>query len=367
VAQVEIEPSSLRSGLSAAMDEHFARSPFALTATSESAKIWCARPDSLKHVKRIIGSIKTRSESSLDLIWANFGAGKSHALYFIENELRRDPPQAATAFVELSEGIRTFRELYALIVASADLGQLLGLADAQISGIDEDFRRIVSVYKHGDDTARTVARRWLLAEKVDLRELKRFANVSGRVDSDGKALDVLTSVVRSLGSKKFVILIDEFQRISAIPERYRAPLLACVRTLFNKNPCGLNLIVAVTSALQQTVMNILPAELRTILGPKPALSLPELSQSEGLEFCHQRLAAYRPVGYSRAPLYPFGDGVVVEALRFIDEQSDVRLTPRNIIHILGYLYEELDSRQFSVLTTKEAKEVLARLNWDVLR
>jgi hypothetical protein len=68
-------------------DKYFKSSPFALTADREAAGNWAGRPKTLLAIKRILAGLQNRPDSTIDVIWAHFGAGKTHTLYYLMNHL----------------------------------------------------------------------------------------------------------------------------------------------------------------------------------------------------------------------------------------------------------------------------------------
>jgi hypothetical protein len=352
-------------------DSHlFAGSPFTLTATPQAAKVWCARPDGLKRVRRIIAGIRADSNSALELIWANFGSGKTHVLYFISNQLQTNGVRAAVSYVELSERVRSFMDLYKLIVGGLDLDLLFAdVNPTKLEGIDGNLMKMVSLRKFGNQEERELSSRWIRAEKVDLRELRRLSNVTVRIEDERQALDILRGLISlsALCDKPVVLLIDEFQRMAVIPERARASVMSAIRTLFNQNPSGLTVVVAVTSGVEQTAMALLPQELKTILGPRPTISLPEMSKDEAIEFCKERLAAYRPVGYVGDEFGPFGAEPTQAMVGIMAEEASVRLTPRNIIHALAWLYEDYIVNARTSYSADEVVTAMRELSWGGLQ
>lgn len=353
----------------------FVGSPFTLTATPAAAKIWCARPDGLRRVKRIVASVRPDSNSALELIWANFGSGKSHVLHYLSNALRSSPTSPAViSYVELSERIRSFMDLYRLVLDGLDLHHLFANAAAGgvdgVDGVDANLSKMVALHRFGTPEERELAVRWLKADKVDLRELRRLSNVSVRIEDERQALDILRGLIRlaAAGGKPVVLLIDEFQRMGVIPERARASVMSSIRTMFNQNPNGLTIVVAVTSGIEQTATALLPQELKTILGPRPTISLPEMSNDEAFDFCRGRLAAYRPLGYGGDEFAPFGEGGVRKLLETVASKANVRMTPRNIIHALAWLYEDWIANERSGPYAEDLVEfVMAELSWESLQ
>src|SRR5262245_11536444 len=120
------------------MEHDFLRSPFSLTASPETAACWAGRPSVLERLKRLENSFTRRSDSSLDMMWANLGAGKSHVLYHFAYRLTNSEQSAnlLPVVIEMPEQIRKFHDLYRRIMTSIPERPIIEAA-AGISGSAE--------------------------------------------------------------------------------------------------------------------------------------------------------------------------------------------------------------------------------------
>jgi len=103
-------------------------------------------------------------------------------------------------------------------------------------------------------------------------------------------------ISRLIGSR-LVQCIDEFQRIGVLNTTSRNRILSSIRTAFSRNPRYLSVILAIQSMVERSALDLLPPELKTLIGRKPSISLPEMDVREGKEFIAGRFACFRPAGY----------------------------------------------------------------------
>src|SRR5438552_9186925 len=97
------------------MDQLFSNSPFSLTASAANAQCWSGRDNVHVRLEKLCQSYLKRSDSSLDMIWANFGSGKSHALFHLAYLATKPAAQAGNiipVFVEMPEQLQHFIDLY---------------------------------------------------------------------------------------------------------------------------------------------------------------------------------------------------------------------------------------------------------------
>lgn len=350
------------------MAEHFQDSPFALTADPMLATFWAGRPNELQHIQRVVRMLTSRADSTLDLVWANFGAGKTHALFHLKHLLRQSSPSTVTVFVEVPEQLRSFIEIYRKVVTSLpwdDLSALLLAPNSQVSDID--LRRALQVIAHGESTERFIALEWLAAGRPQLRELRVFTGISSRIETDAQATDMLSAIVRALASHRtrLLILFDELQRFNVVQERYRTAILSCLRSLFSRNPTHFSIVGAATTRSEKTAMSILPQELRTLMGMRPAISLPEMTEDEAYEFVVERFGFFRPPHFEGERTAPIGEEGIRAAIQFIVRDTPASLVPRVVLQALAWIHDEAEP-QLKGVSVAEVRGLLGQLAWDTV-
>ncbi len=344
----------------------FEESPFALTATPRIGACWAGRPDILKKIQRLLRSLTNRPDSTLDLIWANFGAGKSHALFHISHLLGAGEGQPIALFVEIPEQLKRFTEVYSKIISALPWARLApSIALASAEEVSQDLRQVARIIAHGTSAERAIAMEWLSAGRPLLRELRKYAGISTRIETDAQATDILSDLLNVLAAHKIrlVLLLDEFQRLGGLPERYRSALLSNIRSLFSRHPTHFSVIAAATTRVEKSAQELLPQELRTLMGMRPSIGLPEMSEEEAYAFVIERFRCFRHKNYRGGDADPLGEVAVQETIRFISQQPNTRLTPRTVLQALAWLYDEIDTDNVP-LSAEQTSQLLSQLSWD---
>jgi len=339
--------------------------PFAITASTATARCWAGRPEVLVRFHKLEQSLATRSESSFDLIWANLGAGKSHALYYLDARLH-DRADMVSILMEMPEQPKRFLDLYRQVIGLLPLQVVAPLLVA-CPGIQSDVQRAARAIFHGAATEKDLAVEWLSGGRPPLRDLRNATGIGSRLEDDGAAAQVLADVVTSLAARRIrlVILIDEFQRLSTAQTKARASILANLRSIFSKSPSYFTVILAIASRMEDSAMAMLPGELRTLMGMKPAVSLPMMDEDEAFEFLVKRLAFFRPADYAGNAHAPFGAPCLKALVRFIGTKGPGQLIPRTLLQACGCVFDELENGGRTSMTVAEVNEVLNALRWDV--
>lgn len=324
----------------------FAESPFTIVADPSIASCWSGRPKVHESLIRLTQSLVRRPDSSLDIMWANLGAGKTHTLFhlaYLLGEQSTKPPNVNCAFVEMPEQIKNFLDLYRRIVASLPLDRVAELLSQCPKGVlPDNVSRAANVLRNGGPSEKEIVTNWILGERPYLAELRRCSGISQRIEDDLAATDVLSAIVHAFDRNKvrLVILIDEFQRIGVLKSGPRGRVLSCLRTVFSRSPRFLSVVLAIQSMVEQTALELIPPELRTLVGRKPAISLPEMDLPEAREFLCGRFSFFRPKEYSGTPTAPFDDEAVSAILQYLKEQAHVPLSPREILQAFAYVYDQ---------------------------
>ena len=117
-------------------------------------------------------------------------------------------------------------------------------------------------------------------------------------------------------------------------------MLSCLRTVFSRSPRFFSAVLAIQSMVEQTALELIPPELRTLAGRKPAISLPEMDLSEAKEFLCGRFSFFRPIGYVGSATAPFEECTVISVLEYLKEEAHVPLSPREILQAFAYVYDQ---------------------------
>jgi hypothetical protein len=342
----------------------FAESPFSPLADEESAGCWAGRGEVLAQLNRVRASWRSRSDSTLDLMWANLGAGKTHALLHLK-WLMANETEVVPVFVELPEDIRDFHALYRLIVPLFPVDTWASKVNQGSVQVSNRVQRALRVLAFGEEAQRSLAFDWICGGRPQLKDLRSVTGLDSRIETDADAEAVFADLLRigAAHGQRVVLLIDEFQRIGRLGIKRRDALLAHLRTLFSRNSRYFSVLLAVGSRAETTALELLPAELRTILGMRPAIMLPEMSPQEALPFTLERFAWFRPAGFSEGPDFPFSRSQLEFILAYLAANPNARMIPRTILQTLGEVFDAYGPGQVKA-SESELDALLGRLRWD---
>jgi hypothetical protein len=345
-------------------DGFFLDSPFSNVADERSARCWSGRAKVHESLLRLKRSLARMADSTLDVMWANLGAGKTHTLlhlaYLLQEESRADS-RTVCVFVEMPEQIRNFLDLYRRVIAALPLGRVAALIGNCPRGkILDSISRAANVLHHGSANEKELVADWLAGGRPLLKDLRQCSGISQRIEEDLAATDALCSIAHafSINRVRLVILVDEFQRIGVLKPPARNKVLSCVRSVFSRTPSHFSMLLSIQSMLEQSALEFVPPELRTLLGKKPSISLPEMDEIEAKEFLAGRFGFFRAPDYHGAPTAPFEPNAIDAILRFIHDDAGVALSPREVLQAFAFVYGQAEDL---------AKGIDAREATDLLR
>lgn len=343
--------------------------PFREVPQASRCDFLVGRPELAEALRRLLST--SSPVSAIHLFWASLGAGKTHALYFLVNQMKSDPRflPVYTEYPDIQAGFVRLYQLFAQQVpwdAVADSCLHLftnpdpkandGLSS--IKAVHPDLYRAFFLLAEGESAARErLARRWLRGEplvRVELRECGFAASIDSPADC-AAAVSVLARILAlkrrmTHGTEDFrvVWIIDECQRLGNAPKRLNEEVNAGLQSTFNASPDYLTLILSFTGAPNKSLPGWLRPELADRIGARNLLLLPPMARQQAKAFFRELLAHFRR-SPSSDPFFPFTEASVdcmlarvlggkLAFLGELTESSGVR--PRALIKCAHSVLEE---------------------------
>ena len=301
-------------------------------------------------------------------MWADFGAGKTHTLYYMNSAAKAygmypvyvEWPKKTSTFVDVYRSIalkfppRVLSTMFWAYAGKAGVEHVLNGA----SEVYPDFGAVLERIYNGDDNNPLVGE-WLRAEKsITKRELTTIGvrNAIRTSDEAIRALVVLTGLVANGNThSKLLLMLDEFQRIDQLPPRARREINAGIHTLFNACPEGLCIMLSFSFGNPSNIKFLLAEEVISRTDPD-GIQLPKLTVAEALNFVQDLLKHQRPPDCAD-PFFPFTEDGIDTIL-----QRTGKLTPREIMKYLDVVLrnadEDMEAGAISIVTPDYASSVL---------
>jgi len=364
------------------------RWPFPVVPEREFSTFIADRQQLRSDIGDLLTNLSRRDTSSVHLLWAWFGAGKTHSLFYFANRAAEISKQKEknvlhVVYSEFPKAARSFLDLYRIFITELDTDILVdAFSEIYTSANSERLRRdmmlaspdlanALQVITTGTSQDQVTALRWLRAESLPISEFRKVG-ISQKINSSEEAarilvalIEMLTVAARCRGHPgcRVIWLLDEFQRIERTGSRTVDEINTGLHSTFNACPNGLSLFLSFSGRPQPN--NVPPwfsRELRDRIGRTKVMILPPMLPEEALGFVRDIMTQLRiPELVQLPPYFPFSEEtckVIIEETQKKDE-----LKPRAIMHAFNAVLQEADpkieAKEMEIVTPEFAKRVLA--------
>lgn len=323
--------------------------PFDVVPPTSGTTRWTGRHDFKSNLDRVAGNWGFIPTSSIYLLWADFGAGKTHALRYMQGCADRNDPPAVTAYAEIPAGTTKFLDVYQEIFKGIPEQCLYRSINAlrnvegdgwlnatELNG-DRDTPRVLwQLVSFPDDEIGELARRWLSGVKVSAAELRKLGGVAPVKDSND-ALRMLTTLQHLIthygGYSRLVLLLDEFQRVGQQSTNNRRDVNAGLHRFFNKCPINLTMFLSYSIGISDAIKQLITPELMSRIEEEMHLNM--LTQPEAYKFMQETIAQTSLTGDAG----PCIDGdAMMDVISKLHDDSQGKLTPRRLMQVFGTIF-----------------------------
>ena len=260
---------------------------------------------------RTLTFLSRRDQSSIYVLWAWYGAGKTHSLYYLASLCNKEYSSFIPIYNEFPKDARSFIDLYRGFINSIDFGKVEEAylevftsprkndVAKQLRHEFPDLFHALKALTMGRDSKASIATNWLRAENVPMKDL-RAINVSERISRPEKALLTIRWLVHLFNwsstsgvANRIIWMIDEFQRMTRSRKAVQDQINGCLQSVFNGCPRSFTLVLSFSGNPAKNLPSWLSKELSDRIGMEKVILLPPLGFEEAGEFIADILAHYR--------------------------------------------------------------------------
>lgn len=289
------------------------RWPFRNVPDDESRKLWADRAVLREQIDRLLWRWHRSEQSTIHLMWADLGAGKSHTLRHIESRLMGNPSSSMyPVYCVMPRELRTFLDVYQAIVSGLDVARLgrmaitmlrqvgskEGLVRSAFPALPEAVWALTALQSPHDHERKTAAQ-WIGGTRgLTKRELSAIG-VSRSIKTTDEAVAALSGflyISRSVEkASRFVVMFDEAQRLSQASNKVRQDVNVGLQTWYDASPHNLTLVLSFGSGDEAYVRHMVSPELQR-REDHERLRLDLLNQNDIVEFVGDILDQSRTQG-----------------------------------------------------------------------
>lgn len=317
-------------------------------------------------IASLLRNLSRRTPSSIHLMWAWFGAGKTHTLRYLSHVARRDFINLVPLYTVFPKATKGFLDLYQLTISKIEIDVLIRAFEEIYTHKDgapilrklhmefPDLSLVLHKLLGAPEAEQDICIRWLRGGELDKSQLKKVG-LGKAITRSEEAITVFCSCIELCNSastlnatqpNRFIWLIDEYQRIkSCRTTTVRDEINTAVHSIITRLPRNLSVIISFSGRPEEKKWpEWLSPEIRDRIGLiSNVLLLPPLSRDEGTTFVRDVLAHLRPANSSAPPFFPFTEEAVGEILKLMQHKK-VEIKPRAIMQFFGVVLEEADTK-----------------------
>ena len=323
--------------------------PFSIVPDQDSQLVWADRVELAREIRRLTRRLNSHRSSTLHLLWADFGSGKTHTLLYLRQLVSSQPnidifpvyavlPRAARSFIDIYRAIVQGIGSDRLLVAYIDARQRAskpGELRSFLSNAPPGLATALEALRMGGDLLKATSLRWLSADQSLTRRELQDASLPGRLRTTDDALPVLSTVTKLLlrGNLRVLVMIDEFQRIGMLRRSSLEEINTGLHTYFNDCPLGLSLLLSFSFGSANSIPYHLNEELVSRADPH-VFTIPALTKEAGIQFLKDLVEASRDANSDAA----IGADVYASIVGHISEYG--KITPRSLMHAASLVFSE---------------------------
>ncbi|AMM40020.1 hypothetical protein HS1_000214 [Candidatus Desulfofervidus auxilii] len=350
---------------------HLSDWPFRVVPDESFYSFMADRTQLVGDINTLLRNLSRQPASSIHLMWAWFGAGKTHTLRHIEYLCKTKVSNIIPIYIEFPKSTKNFLDIYRAFINGIDI-ETLKNAYLEIFTSPEkdkiqkklhfdfpDLSNALMLLYQGNLEQQEIAIRWLRTEYRE-KKILRNINVVKPIQSAEDAIKVISWLIRLLSSgevisgevKRILWMIDEYQRIEKLRKSVIEEINGCLHSIFNQCPNGLSIIISFSGYPEEKrYPTWLSPEIKDRIGIEKPLLLPPLSKKEAFKFIEDILLHFRayPSHINIHDRYfPFTKESIEKVIDIIidkakkSKRKDEEPKPRTIMQFFNLILQEAD-------------------------
>lgn len=345
---------------------HLTGWPFQTVPDETFTRVWADRTKVKEQMDRLIWRWTRVDRSTLHLMWADLGAGKTHTLKYIRQHFLNHPELGILpVYAVMPKQMRSFLDVYQAIMAGLDLdsfAEMFAHAYRNAGGRKAVVRDIfpyipdacsaLRVMQSESERDRVLTTDWLKGTRGLTRRHLDTLGVNRYVRTTDDTVGILSGLIRLVQLtgkyRRVLIMLDECQRIGRFKLSIGQDMNTGLQTWYDSNPNNLTLVLSFGSGEERFVRHLLSPELQS-REDHLSISMPLLTRQEALDFVKDLFEYFHTSG-APSCWSPFTQDIVESVIGQVTTHNGV--TPRVLMKAFDSLLTEAD---FQIGTRGEFK------------
>jgi|GEM_PF-697857 len=351
--------------------------PFQTVPDERFTRIWADRRTVLEDVYQVMNNLSRRRTSTINLLWAWFGAGKSRTLKHMAHLCKNKFKMLLPVYTEYPKTVKSFLDLYVYFVSELGLDLICDIGRGvltdknskeikkKLRGLSSDFVRSVELLEEDE----VLARRWIMGEKVPKPTLSKHG-IGKRIETSDDAVKAIACIVKMLELSgtctRIVWMIDEFQRVGSEKKNVLEDINTGLHSVYNACPNSFSIFLSFSVREKRNIFSNLSKELIDRIGIQKIIEIPKMSSQDAFSFISDVLFEFRAgEDPSIGTFYPFDEDAVQYIISLIESSSEIK--PRTLMQYFSAVLEAAEAKilrgEMKVINMEFAKKLLS--NYDL--
>lgn len=339
--------------------------PFQTTPDETFAQIWADRNGVREEVQKLIFRWTRVDRSTLHLLWADLGAGKTHTLKYICRYLEKHRDLCILpVYSVMPKQMKSFLDVYRVVMSGFDLDAFADMfasvyrrpggrkaANEEVFPYIPDACAALRNVQSDNRREADIAINWLKGTAGLTRRQLEPLGINRLIKTTDDAVAILSGFIRIVqltGTyRRVVVMLDECQRIGGSKLSIGRDINTGIQTWYDCNPNRLTLMLSFGSGEERFVRHLLSPELLS-REDHQHLSMPLLAMAEAKKFIEDLLKCFRVPGSSPSAWHPFSEQQVDTIVSCVTNNGQARVTPRALMKACDAVLSEVD---YQIATT----------------
>ena len=343
----------------------------------EPVEVWADRVAAFQQITNLLEYLNSVDKTSLHLMWADLGCGKTHTMGFIRHLCLTKYQNIYPLYTLVPNRVASFLDQYKNIISAFNFDQIAEMtrkimADSgenylvsRVLGGSEEFLKVIKTIAFGSSDSRSVGKRWLSGSANLSKSELLLIGANKNIKSSDEALGILQGlsriVIHSQPNTRLLIMIDEFQRLSESSDKISSNVGIGLHTFYNAVPRRLSILLSFAFKKKENVDVILSPELKSRADTR-SIQLPEMSRDDVPLFVRELFDAYRTSQKPPSvffPLQPDCISVVIDDIVARKGWVCPREITKRIDRLLDMGLSKVRSGVDPIISAKETRELLS--------
>lgn len=346
---------------------HLVEWPFRVVPDESMYSFMADRARLVSDIKDLLRNLSRHPDSTMHLMWAWFGAGKTHTLRHIGHLCRIQFTEVVPIYLEFPKSTRNFLDVYRAFISATSIESIRDAYEEVFSSPKtEKFQKefqfdfpdlfvALRLLYQGSADQQVAVSRWLRTELREKQVLKDIG-VTRPIQSSEDALKAMSWLIRimcegeaSFIRKRVLCMVDEYQRIEKLRRPAIEEINGCLHSIFNKCPKGLSIIISFSGFPEERRLPLwLSPEIKDRIGVEKPLLLPRLLSEEVFSFVRDVLGHFRePLANIPDEYFPFTKDAIERVIEIMEDKAkkakrEDQPKPRTIIQFLNIILREAE-------------------------